>query len=419
MFAAQRSIPLLWLIGLTLLGVQLNCAPYPRPIEGVQEAPLPTPSPVPHLDVSGSIALFLSGDVMTGRGIDQVLAHPGDPTLFEPYMTSALGYVELAEQRYGAIAKPVDPAYIWGDALLEWERRPPEVRVINLETSITTSNDYWPGKTVHYRMHPANIAVLQAAKIDVCALANNHVLDWGYAGLAETLETLKQAGIQAVGAGSNLAAAEAPAIVTVAGKGRVLVFGLGAESSGIPPNWAATAEMPGVNLLPDLSTATVERIRAWVAAVKQPRDLVVASIHWGSNWGYAIAPEQIAFAQRLVEEAGVDIVHGHSSHHVRAIQVHRGKLILYGAGDLINDYEGIGGYEEFRGDLALLYLARLEPSSGTLIELHLTPMQIRHFRLNRASPADVRWLSERLNREGDKFGTRVEIQADGSLLLRW
>ena len=129
------------------------------------------------------ITVFLAGDVMTGRGIDQVLPHPGDPLIHEPYMRSAIGYVELAERANGPIQKPVSFSYIWGDALEEWERVGPDLRIINLETSVTTSDDYWEGKGINYRMHPENIPSLTAAKIDHCSLANNHVLDWGYAGL--------------------------------------------------------------------------------------------------------------------------------------------------------------------------------------------------------------------------------------------
>jgi poly-gamma-glutamate synthesis protein (capsule biosynthesis protein) len=146
---------------------------------------------------------------------------------------------------------------------------------------------------------------------------------------------------------------------------------------------------------------------------------VVASLHWGRNWGYEIPPAHIAFAHQLIEEAGVDVIHGHSSHHVQGIEVYQGRLILYGAGDLLNDYEGIGGYEAFRADLAVMYFARVDPATGRLVHLHMTPMQIRHFKLNRASKADARWLSERLTREGKSLGTRVELTPDHRLMLRW
>lgn len=368
---------------------------------------------------SNLITMFMAGDVMIGRGIDQVLPHPSDPVIHEPSVKDARAYVELAEQVNGPIPKPVNFAYIWGDALEELERARPDVRIINLETSVTTSDDYWEGKGVNYRIHPDNLQALTAAKIDYCSLANNHVLDWGYTGLTETLETLRKMGVQSAGADQNIKEAEAPAVMVVEGKGRVIVFSYGLETSGIPFSWPASEDKPGVNLLKDLSDQTVRHIQASIEAVKQPGDIVVASIHWGSNWGYNIPAEHTEFAHKLIEEAGVHLIHGHSSHHVKGIEVYQGKLILYGSGDFLNDYEGIPGYESFRNDLALMYFASLDPSTGQLVQLQLTPVQIKRFKANRASRADVLWLGEILNREGKKLGTQVEINQDNTLTLRW
>ena len=169
------------------------------------------------------IRLFLTGDVMTGRGIDQVLPNPVDPRIYEPYVKSAAEYVELAERLNGPISKPVDFAYIWGDALRELERAGPDVRIINLETSVTVSEDHSP-KGINYRMHPKNVPCLQAAGIDVCLLANNHVLDWGPSGLIETLETLRAVDLKTAGAGRDAREALAPAVVEISGKGRVIVL---------------------------------------------------------------------------------------------------------------------------------------------------------------------------------------------------
>ncbi len=66
-----------------------------------------------------TLRLFLCGDVMPGRGIDQILPTPSSPELYEPYVRDARDYVALAETRSGAIARPVHHAYIWGDALAE------------------------------------------------------------------------------------------------------------------------------------------------------------------------------------------------------------------------------------------------------------------------------------------------------------
>jgi len=96
------------------------------------------------------ITLFLCGDVMTGRGIDQVFPYPSDPVIHEPYLKSARGYVEIAERHNSPIPEPVDFSYIWGEALEEWERKAPDLRIINLETGITKSDDYWKDKDIHY-----------------------------------------------------------------------------------------------------------------------------------------------------------------------------------------------------------------------------------------------------------------------------
>jgi poly-gamma-glutamate synthesis protein (capsule biosynthesis protein) len=365
-----------------------------------------------------AINLFLCGDVMTGRGIDQILPHPGNALLYEPYVRDARDYVQLAEMRHGPIAKPLNFDYIWGDALEQLERAETDVRIINLETSITSSQDYWPNKEVLYRMHPRNIGCITTARIDCCCLANNHLLDWGYSGLAETLQTLDAAGVARAGAGENIAAAEDPAALDVAGKGRVLVFSLGSITSGIPHKWGATEDQPGVNLLEDLSERTARRIAGQMLNFKLPGDVTVASIHWGSNWGYSIPEAQIHFEHRLIEE-GVSIVHGHSSHHVKAIEVYRGRPILYGCGDFLTDYEGIGGYEKFRGDLAVMWLATLHAQQNRLLGLRLVPLKARRFRLIRASTSDATWLRDLLNTIGTPFGTQVELKDDNSLILRW
>lgn len=366
-----------------------------------------------------TITIFMCGDVMTGRGIDQALPHPSDPVIYEPYVKNAREYVELAEEANGRIPQPVSFSYIWGDALNELERVVPDVRIINLETSITKSNDYWKGKVIQYRMNPENIPCITAAKIDYCSLSNNHTLDWGYAGLTETIETLKTVNVKSAGAGQNMREAEAPAVLEIKGKGRVIVFSLGSETSGIPQEWAAAENRPGVCLLKDFSDKTVQYLGERVQKIKRQRDIVIASIHWGGNWGYEIPHEQINFAHKLVDDAGVDVIHGHSSHHIKGIEVYKDRPVIYGCGDFLNDYEGISGYESFRGDLGFMYFASLEPLGGKLIHMQMIPTQIKRFRVNRASASDAGWLRNVLNREGKRFGTRAELNRDYALTLQW
>ena len=371
-----------------------------------------------HHELMATMRLFLCGDVMPGRGIDQILPHPCDPALHESYVRSALGYVALAEAVNGPIRRPVDPEYIWGVALDELRQLRPDARIVNLETSITRSDD-WAAKGINYRMSPQNAACLSAAAIDCCVLANNHVLDWGQAGLRETLATLERLQIKTAGAGPSSEKAVAPAVLNIAGKGRILVFSMASATSGIPASWSATARSAGVNLLPDLSPATAQTIAEQILRVRRPHDVIVVSIHWGPNWGYEIPDQQRRFARALIDNAPVSIIHGHSSHHAKAIEVDRNRLILYGCGDFLNDYEGIAGREDYRGDLALMYIADFDTESGALAALDLVPLQIRQFRLARPSDDDADWLRHTLDRESRKFGTAVVPGTGGRLALSW
>jgi poly-gamma-glutamate synthesis protein (capsule biosynthesis protein) len=367
----------------------------------------------------GAIRLFLCGDVMTGRGIDQVLPYPVAPHLFESWARSALDYVALAERASGSIGRGLEFAYPWGEALAVLEQRRPHARIVNLETAVTTSEDAQPGKGIHYRMNPDNLPCLTRAGIDCCVLANNHVLDWGHAGLAQTLACLHGAGVRVAGAGANAQEASAPAVIELAPGGRVLVFAFGAPTSGVPRDWAATRARGGVNFLDEISADSARDIAVLTARHRRPGDIVVVSVHWGGNWGFGIGGEERAFAHRLIDEGGADVLHGHSSHHVKGIEVRRGKLILYGCGDFLNDYEGIRGYGNFRSELSLMYFPELDAATGSLRRMHAMPMRIRRFRLERAPADGVAWLRETLDREGRALGTRVTAAGDGTLELHW
>jgi poly-gamma-glutamate capsule biosynthesis protein CapA/YwtB (metallophosphatase superfamily) len=365
---------------------------------------------------SADLTIFLCGDVMTGRGIDQILPHGGDPTLREPGVINANSYVRLAERANGPIPSPVDFAWPWGDALTVLDEFTPDARILNLETCITSNGEFAPGKAVHYRMHPDNLACLAAVRPDICVLANNHILDFGPAGLADTLRALTTAAIQSVGAGLDADQAKHPAVLALPGGVRVVIAAAGMTSSGVPLDWAATSTRSGV-VVGDLSERGAAEIADRVLPLKRPGDIAVVSLHWGSNWGYRIDLDQVRFAHWLID-AGVDVVHGHSSHHPRPLEVYRGKLILYGCGDTIDDYEGIPGYEEYRDELRLLYFASIDRGSGDLTALHLVPMAARRMRLERASRDDAEWLRSTVDEASRPFGTRIYGADDGTFTVR-
>lgn len=367
---------------------------------------------------NSKINLFLCGDVMTGRGIDQILPHSVDPVLYEPYVKNAKNYVQLAEKENGQISHSVDYKYIWGDAMQVWQQMAPDLKIINLETSITTHDEPWPGKGIHYRMHPENTPVLTAAGIDFCSLANNHVLDWQRPGLVETLNTLDKHQVTYAGAGEDLITAMQPAQFNLS-QGKVLIFAYGMESSGIFESWAPGAHQSGVNVLPNLSQTTVEMVEAQIKEFAQPEDLVIVSIHWGGNWGYPIPQSQQDFAHQLIDHAEVDLIHGHSSHHPKGMEVYKEKLIIYGAGDFINDYEGISGQEIYRDDLCLMYFPSYELTTNQLISLQLVPMQIKKMKLNRPEEKDIKWLLTTMQRECEPFNLAVELKNEMTYQVKW
>ncbi|NQD92806.1 CapA family protein [Pseudomonas sp. CrR25] len=363
-----------------------------------------------------SITLFLGGDLMCARGIDQILPHPGDPRLYEPCVQDAGEYVRLAERCNGPIPRPVDFAYVWGMVLEELRRRRPDLRLVNLETALTCRGQPYP-KGINYRMNPANLPLLEVAGIDCCTLANNHVLDWGEPGLIDTLRSLDTHGLKHAGAGSDRAAAEAPAVLSAPG-GRLLLFAFATPDCGVPPDWAADAQKAGIARLDDLSPHSLQRVARRIRALKRRGDRVVASIHWGGNWNFAISPEQVRFAHGLIDEAGVDLLHGHSSHHIKGIEVYRQRLILYGCGDLLDDYEGIGGHTAYRSDLGLLYFAELD-ANGHLLALELQPTRQRRLSIERAEGADRQWLQDSLLRECEQFACSLRPTTENGFALVW
>lgn len=362
--------------------------------------------------------LFLCGDVMLARGIDQILPEPCPPALYEAYVRDAREYIELARVASGPIPHPVAPSYPWGDALDVLDQMNPDARIINLETSITRSTDRDRRKQIHYRVSPENARCLASAKVGVCTLGNNHVLDWGRAGLVETLATLDALGILRAGAGHDLTEAQQPAVVELAGGERLVVLSVGSADAGVPTSWAATADRPGVHVLSGLGDHAVRQLRRVIDPWRDPRSRIVLSIHWGANWSLAIPAEHRELAHRMIDEAGVDVVHGHSSHHVKGIEVWHERLVLYGCGDLLTDYEGIRGYEAFHGDLGLLYFPRLD-ADGTLRALDMVPTRMHRFRITRGSDADAQTLAAMIARSGAELGTSTLVGDDARLHLAW
>ena len=229
----------------------------------------------------------------------------------------------------------------------------------NLETPLTARGAP-ADKHVAFRSDPALAHELRAAGIDVVTLANNHMFDYGLDGMFDTLEALKAAGVASVGAGRDLAAALAPAILTVGGA-RVAFVGLATtlpvgsgaapDRPGIAPVRVTTSYVvDGTGLDETPGIAPVVETRAWpadvaaaagaVAAAKRSADLCIVAIHWGVPNGWVaqfqdpIAAYQRPLAQALVE-AGADVIVGHHPHVLHGIEVIGGRPAFYSLGNFL------------------------------------------------------------------------------------
>ena len=138
--------------------------------------------------------------------------------------------------------KTMQPEAVWGDLLPHLAQA--DLRIVNLECALTVHLRPWARtwKKFHFRADPKAVRVLQAAHIDACALANNHILDYEERGLRDTLRMLRATGIRYAGAGANAAEATTPAILDAPGASPCRVALLSYTDN--EPDFAAAAERP-------------------------------------------------------------------------------------------------------------------------------------------------------------------------------
>ena len=316
---------------------------------------------------SQRILIGLMGDVMLGRLVDEAIP--------------SVGYV-----------------YPWGDLLDVL--RSTDLNVANLETTLTTSGEAM-AKVFTFKAAPDRVQALREARIDVCNLANNHSLDFGGAGLMETIEVLDSVGIERVGAGGTPEEAAAPAVVERRG---VSVGILGYTDN--EPGWAAEDGRPGTNVI---SVDDLARARADIEALRGRVDVLIVTIHWGPNMRLRPPPEFRRFAQAAID-AGADVFHGHSAHVFQGIEARRRGLILYDTGDFVDDY---AVDPRLRNDLSFLYLVQADRTG--IKGLELIPVRIANLQVNRARGDDYRLAVDRIAGLSAEFGTEV-VEAEPGLL---
>jgi poly-gamma-glutamate capsule biosynthesis protein CapA/YwtB (metallophosphatase superfamily) len=302
--------------------------------------------------------------------------------------------------------KDMEPEEVWDDLLPHLTQA--DLRIINLECALTTHLQPWKRtwKMFHFRADPDAVRVLQAARIDACTLANNHILDYEEQGLRDTLHILNETGIRHAGAGANAEEAAAPALIEAisseeAGESPCRVALLSYTDN--EPDFAATTKHPGTNYVEvSLQQETLTRIANDIAlAREQGADLVVFSNHWGANFVERPSPEFRSFARRVIE-LGADIYHGHSAHICQGIEIYRGKPILYDTGNFIDDY---AVHPQLRNDRSCLFKLMFEHDK--LCRIELLPVSLSVARVALARGKEFEAISARMEMLCAEFGTRL------------
>jgi len=305
--------------------------------------------------------------------------------------------------------KTMQTEVVWGDVLPHLAQA--DLRIINLECALTTHLQPWTRseKMFHFRADPEAVRVLQGARIDACALANNHILDYEEQGLRDTLSVLNKAGIRHAGAGANATEAAAPAMLEVHGALPCRVALLSYTDN--EPDFAADAMHPGTNYLEvSLDEATLARIADSITQARaRGADLVVFSNHWGANFVERPSPEFRSFARRVIE-LGADIYHGHSAHICQGIEIHQGKPILYDTGNFIDDY---AVHPLLRNDRSCLFNVMFEQGKLFRIELLPVSLSVAHVALAHGKEFDA--ICAHMEMLCAEFGTRL-LRSDDRLV---
>jgi len=270
--------------------------------------------------------------------------------------------------------------------------------------------------------------------LDIVTVANNHAVDYGWEGLAQTIDVLSAAGLRVVGAGRNLDDAQRPNISTVSGK----AIGVIAFSCLLPTGMAASPVRPGISPIHintsyeidpyyqmeepgDVSAVKVRTqarefdvsmAESAVQTLRKQCDLVIATIHWGFGSGEDLAEYQMPLARRLID-AGADIIHGHHPHAVHAIGFYRSRPILFSLGTLVGQQVFLDASPVVKSLWAAMsadgYVATITTSDESDVIVELTPTVLDAGRLPLiATGTDFDRIRDRLVRLSAAHGAVIE-----------
>jgi poly-gamma-glutamate capsule biosynthesis protein CapA/YwtB (metallophosphatase superfamily) len=247
---------------------------------------------------------------------------------------------------------------------------------------------------------------LKEAQVSYVSLANNHTLDFSEEGLLETVRTVKGAGIAFAGAGESHEEACRPAVLELKHEEETYTVQV-YSASDHPTDWSSVPNFHLIDYLP----FTRKRLKSLLTSTYPEPDLKVFSIHWGPNYSWTPSHDIRSLAHFLIDECGVDLIHGSSSHHIQGTEIYNGRLIIYGCGDFVDDYAVNKAY---RNDLSALWrvgveVAEEEQKRLKVKRLEIFPNRIKHFQAHQLKNEDPdhRWVCKRFEELCRDLGTEV------------
>src|SRR5450759_2376440 len=294
-----------------------------EPAQTAAPTATPTPSPTPTVPAGPApVTVTAGGDVIGGFGVSGVVGSMGS-----------------------GLFRSIAPFFKSSD-----------FGFVNLESPLTYGGDPQGWKDVVIKGNPALAPAMAKSGINVVTMANNHAGDMGDSGLLDSFRYCKKAGITVVGAGKNLKAAQAGAVLETDGATAAFLGFSDVLQVGYPATRTSPGTSPG--------RANINAVKANIRAAAKKADYVFVAWHW--NFEYKRAPSYLESSEgKAAVDAGADLVIAHHPHLLDGVQAYHGGLIVYSLGNLV-----FGG---FSGETAqtLLVRARVTPSS---IDAQLIPV---------------------------------------------
>ncbi len=279
-----------------------------------------------------------------------------------------------------------------------------DLSLVNLECVLASQGTpccIKTGSVPYLRGRPEMVRVLSAAGVDLVTLANNHAGDYGPDGLKESLEILRQAGIEPLGAGNDVGKARAPVYRRL---GEVVVAFIGVHTdrgkSAAKRNRGGTNYIGGKDL-----DRTVKLAAKQVKHARKYADLVFLVIHWGPNNRIRPVARNRTLAKRFVREADVDAVLGSSAHMLQGIEVIDGRPIIYDAGNLILDWPKDRSWSH----KSAIFVLHVDQSGVKKIEIK--PTSLFHGYVKMADQPLANEILKHMKQLSQEFGTQLTIES--------